>query len=164
MNRKNYATASCVLLCSISLCACASAPSSSAVVPKNVDRLAEIATASSAEDREMLSDLKEKNVSHYSFDYKSDDKTVSIHADCPVIMPDTDQIPSCRINGDGFTQEQVSGMYDLLLKGKNPYHLDYSGEKIPSDGTLQTYTQIYEGQDHSYTGLDVTSDDGYFFL
>ena len=164
MNRKNYATASCVLLCSISLCACASAPSSSAVVPKNVDRLAEIATASSAEDREMLSDLKEKNVSHYSFDYKSDDKTVSIHADCPVIMPDTDQIPSCRINGDGFTQEQVSCMYDLLLKGKNPYHLDYSGEKIPSDGTLQTYTQIYDGQDHSYTGLDVTSDDGYFFL
>lgn len=164
MNRKNYTAASCVLLCSISLCACASAPSSSAVVPKNADRLAQQATDSSAFDREAFSDLKQEATSHYSFDYESDDKTVSIHADCPVIMPDTNQLPSYRINGDGFTQEQVSGMYDLLLKGKNPYHLDYSGEKIPSDGTIQTYTQIYEGQDHSYTGLDVTSDDGYFFL
>ena len=164
MNRKNYTAASCVLLCSISLCACASAPSSSAVVPKNAERLAQQATDSSAKDREALSDLKQETTSHYSFDYESDDKTVSIHADCPVIMPDTNQIPSYRINGDGFTQEQASGMYNLLLKGKNPYHLDFSGEKIPSDGTLQTYTQIYEGLDNSYTGLDVTSDDGYFSL
>ena len=164
MNRKNYTAASCVLLCSISLCACASAPSSSAVVPKNAERLAEKATASSENDREMLSDLKQEAVSRYSFDYESDDKTVSIHADAPIIVPDTDQLPSYRVNGDGFTQEQASGMYDLLLKGKNPYHLDYSGEKIPSDGTIQTYTQIYEGHDNSYTGLDVTSDDSYFFL
>ena len=164
MNRKNYTAISCLLLCGISLCACAPAPSTSAVAPKNAERLANQATASSASDREVFSDLKSTTVSHYTFDYESDDKTVSIHADSPVIMPDTDQIPSYRVNGDGFTQEQASDMYDFLLKGKNPYHLDSSGEKIPSDGTLQTYPQISDGKDYSYTGLDAMSDDGFFYL
>ena len=54
MNRKNYIAISCALLCGISLCACASAPSTSAVVPKNAERLANQATDSSASQMPFL--------------------------------------------------------------------------------------------------------------
>ena len=164
MKRKKHQIISCAAIAFLFLYGCAANPSTSAVAQKNAGRLAEQAADSTASDRKFLSDLKEagqQDVSRYSFSYESDDQVVSIHADAPIVIPDASQIPSYRIKCDGFTQEQVSGMYDFLLKGKNPYHLDESYEKIPSDGTIQTYLQ---SNNSSYSGLDVQTDDNCYFV
>lgn len=163
MNMKTFVAAS-SLFCGISLCGCAAALSVFAATAKNTDRLAQKATEVSESDHKMLSELKTETISQYSFSYESDDKKVSIHADAPVILPDADQIPTLRIKCDGFTQEQATGMYDLLLKDYNPYYTHPTGEFLPADDQIRTTTETVNGYTYSSTGLDINSDNGLFYL
>ena len=110
-----------VLAAMLCLSACTKTPEAPIVVQKNKDRLVDKAT-SEDENRKPLQDAQEETPSDYSFHYQSGDGKVTISAEADVILPDTDRIPMYQLSCKGFTQEQVTAIYDYLFQGESTWY------------------------------------------
>lgn len=105
----------------LSLSACAKTPEAPIVVQKNNDRLLEEAT-SEDENRQSLQTAQEESPKDYTFHYSSTDTKVKITAEADVLLPDTDSIPMYHLSSTGFTQEQVTAIYDYLFAGEETWY------------------------------------------
>ncbi|HCT91902.1 MAG TPA: hypothetical protein DF613_11080, partial [Lachnospiraceae bacterium] len=64
---------------------------------------------------------KEQPPEHYTWTYENSAGTLHIDADADVALPETDTIPMYRLSCTGFTQEQVTGLYDYLFQGRETF-------------------------------------------
>ena len=110
-----------VLAAMLCLSACAKTPEAPVVVQKNKDRLIEKAT-SEDEDRKPLQEAQEETPSDYSFHYQSEDGKVTISAEADVLLPETERIPMYQVSCQGFSQEQVTAIYDYLFQGESTWY------------------------------------------
>lgn len=103
------------------LSACASSPVRSIAVQTNNDRLIQ-AAASEVENRQSLQSVQEEAPKNYVFRYSSEDKRVLISAEADVLIPDADGIAMYQVSCQGFTQEQVTGVYEYLFAGEDTWY------------------------------------------
>ncbi|HCT91899.1 MAG TPA: hypothetical protein DF613_11065 [Lachnospiraceae bacterium] len=107
------------------LAGCAGSPEADIVTRKNTEALAGKAVQED-ENRKPLAETKEQAPETYTWSYDNTAGTVHIDADAEVILPEKDTIPMYRLVSNGFTQEQVTGIYDYLFQGRETYRIEGS--------------------------------------
>lgn len=107
----------------LSLSACSRTPEAPIDVQKNNDRLMEEAR-SEAENRQSLQAVQEEAPKDYTFHYSSADTKVKINAEADVILPETDRVPMYHLSSAGFTQEQVTAIYNYLFAGEETWYAE----------------------------------------
>ncbi len=105
------------------LSACAKTPDRPIVAQKNQERLMEQAQ-SGDENRQSLQKVQEEKPKDYSFQFRSNDGKVSISAEADVLLPETDRIPMYHVSASGFSQEQVTAVYDYLFAGEETWYAE----------------------------------------
>lgn len=108
------------------LAGCARSPREDIVAQKNTEALAGKAVQED-ENRKPLADSKEQTPETYTWSYDNKAGTVHIDADARVTLPKKNEIPMYRLNSTGFTQEQVTGIYDYLFQGRETYRIEGDG-------------------------------------
>lgn len=117
------------------LAGCAKSPENDIVTQKNTEALVSKAEQED-ENRKTLAENKEQAPEHYTWSYDNKDGTLHMEADADVTLPEADTIPMYRLRCTGFTQEQVTGVYDYVFKGQETYTIegsDYTKEKCEED-------------------------------
>lgn len=110
----------CLCAAVILLAGCAKSPENDIVARKNTEALVSKATEAE-EDRKTLAESKEQTLEHYNWNYDNGAGTLHIDVDADVALPETDMIPMYRLSCTGFTQEQVTGLYDYLFQGRETF-------------------------------------------
>lgn len=110
----------CLCAAVILLAGCAKSPENDIVARKNTEALVSKATEAD-EDRKTLAESKEQTLEHYNWNYDNGAGTLHIDVDADVALPETDMIPMYRLSCTGFTQEQVTGLYDYLFQGRETF-------------------------------------------
>ena len=108
------------------LAGCARSPEEDIVAQKNTEALASKAVQVD-ENRKPLADNKAQTPETYTWSYDNKAGTVHIDADAKVRLPEKNEIPMYRLNSTGFTQEQVTGIYDYLFQGRETYRTEGGG-------------------------------------
>lgn len=102
------------------LAGCAKSPENDIVTRKNTEALVSKA-AEADESRKTLAENKEQPPEHYSWSYDNSAGTLHIDAEADVELPEAETIPMYRLSCTGFTQEQVTGLYDYLFQGRETW-------------------------------------------
>lgn len=102
------------------LAGCAKSPENDIVTRKNTEALVSKA-AEADESRKTLAENKEQPPEHYSWSYDNSSGTLHIDAEADVELPEAETIPMYRLSCTGFTQEQVTGLYDYLFQGRETW-------------------------------------------
>lgn len=124
------------------LSGCAKTPDAPIIVQKNNDRLIEKAS-SEDENRASLQEAQEATPKDYSFHYTG---KVTISAEADVALPGTDRIPMYQCSCKGFSQEQVTAIYDYLFQGENTWYDpdNYYYTKSMADADLEGMRRALE--------------------
>lgn len=100
--------------------ACQVTPEEPAVVKKDTERMVEQAQSggnvTSAEDLALPD-------GNYTFSATGAEGRFSVNADAPVIIPGSGVPPMARVTAAGFTQEQVTGIFNYLFPGEKPTYI-----------------------------------------
>ncbi len=117
-----------VFLCAAALllAGCAKTPEADIVTRKNTEALTDKA-AGGDENRKPLSENRGQAPEHYSWKYDNSAGTLHIRADADIILPESETVPMYRLSSTGFTQEQVTGLYDYLFEGRETYRIEEGG-------------------------------------
>lgn len=107
------------------LAGCAKSPENDIVTQKNTEALVSKAEQED-ENRKTLAENKEQAPEHYTWSYDNKDGTLHMEADADVTLPEAGTIPMYRLRCTGFTQEQVTGIYDYVFKGQETYTVEGS--------------------------------------
>jgi hypothetical protein len=99
------------------LAACQVTPEEPIVVQKDTERMVE--KAGEEPGGTAISDLGVP-LDRYTFDSTGANGKLTIHADAPVTLPDTETMPIVRASVSLFTQEQVTGMFNYLFPDEKP--------------------------------------------
>ncbi|HCT91901.1 MAG TPA: hypothetical protein DF613_11075 [Lachnospiraceae bacterium] len=110
----------CLCIAALLLAGCAKSPEKDIVTRKNTEALVSKATEADG-SRKPLAENKEQPPEHYSWNYDNSAGTLHIDVDTDVALPETDTIPMYRLSCTGFTQEQVTGLYDYLFQGRETF-------------------------------------------
>lgn len=105
------------------LAGCAKTPGKDVVVQKNTEALVSKATEEDA-NRKPLAENREDVPEHYNWSYDNSAGTVHIDAKADVTLPESEMVPMYRLSCTGFTQEQVTGLYDYLFEGRETYRVE----------------------------------------
>ncbi len=134
--KKSNKAALLLLSVALFLSSCSASPSSELIVPKNNERLIEKANDTNDENRKKLSELNGEN---YTFSFTSSDGNVAINADADVVLPNADTVPMYRVVPAGFTQEQATAAFNLLIGDKKAwrYPENASFEKSVYDADIK---------------------------
>ncbi|HCT91900.1 MAG TPA: hypothetical protein DF613_11070 [Lachnospiraceae bacterium] len=116
----------CFCAAAVLLAGCAGTPKTDIVTRKNTEALAGKAVQED-ENRTPLAETKEQAPETYTWSYDNTAGTVHIDADAEVTLPEKNTIPMYRLNSTGFTQEQVTGIYDYLFQGRETYRIEGGG-------------------------------------
>lgn len=122
MNKRKTA---CLCAAALLLAGCAKSPENDIVAKKNTEALVSKAQEE-GERRKPLAENKGQAPERYTWSYDNRDGTLHMEADGDVTLPDTDTIPMYRLRCTGFTQEEVTGIYDYLFKGQETYTIEGS--------------------------------------
>lgn len=120
----------------VSFTACSEKLDETLITQKNMDKLIEKAITDT-EGREFLKEVRDSVPEHYEYSYENTDQTLTVNVDADVILPETDEIPMYQTEDGGFSQEQVTALYDYLFEGKETYTVLENGQKKPVDSSLQ---------------------------
>ena len=114
-----------MLLCAavLLLAGCTKTPEKDVVVQKNTEALVSKAAVED-ENRKPLAENREKVPEHYSWSYDNSAGTVHIDAEADVALPESETVPMYRLSSVGFTQEQVTGLYEYLFEGRETYQIE----------------------------------------
>lgn len=134
--KKKIITVTMILSMLISFTACSEELDETLITQKDMDKLIEKATADT-EDRVLLTELRDSTPDYYEYSYENEDRTLAVNADADIILPKTDAISVYWTKEGGFSQEQVSALYDDLFGGKEIFTILENGQKQTVDSTLQ---------------------------
>ncbi|HCT92716.1 MAG TPA: hypothetical protein DF613_15255 [Lachnospiraceae bacterium] len=128
--KKEYMAFLCIVafLCiaALLLTGCARTPEADIVTRKNTEALTDKA-AGGTENRKSLAENRKQTPEHYSWKYNNDAETLQISADADILLPECEAVPMYRLSSGGFTQEQVTGLYDYLFQGRETYRVEEGG-------------------------------------
>ncbi len=110
----------CLCAAALLLAGCAKSPENDIVTRKNTEALVSKATEED-KSRKTLAENKEQPPEHYSWSYDNSAGTLHIDAEADVELPEAETIPMYRLSCTGFTQEQVTGLYDYLFQGRETW-------------------------------------------
>lgn len=110
--------------------ACAKTPDSNIVSQKNNERLKEAAQQEPTTEN-TLAGTAETTQEHYDYSYENQDKTLTIHADAQVSLPDKDTIPMYEVSSSGYSQELVTAVYNYFFQDTDTY--TYQGTNVTKD-------------------------------
>lgn len=106
-----------------SLVACQATPEKPAVVKKDTERLIEQAAGTKeTETGTTKIGVTQLGIPEGRATYETAELSgkLKITADAEVIVPDTDAMPIVKASQGLFTQEQITGMFNLLFPGEKP--------------------------------------------
>ena len=115
--------AACLCAAALLLAGCAKSPENDIVTQKNTEALVSKAVQEE-ENRKPLAENKEEAPEHYAWSYDNKDGTLHMEADADVALPEAETIPMYRLRCTGFTQEEVTGIYDYLFEGQETYTME----------------------------------------
>jgi hypothetical protein len=129
----------CFCVAVLLLTGCMKTPETDAVVQKNTEALVSKATEED-ENRKPLAENREETPKHYSWNYDNGAGTVHIDAESDVTLPESETIPMYKLSSTGFTQEQVTGLYDYLFEGRETYQIQ--GESFTKEACEKKMVNI----------------------
>lgn len=131
MKRKIIAL-SLALITAFSLAACQKTPEQEFIVQKDTERMIE-----QARDEEHGTTAAELGVpeENYTFSATGADGRLVVNVDAPVIVPSAN-IPTARVSATGFTQKQVTGLFNYLFPDEKPL-ITTSDVSIRTKGDIQ---------------------------
>ncbi len=121
----------CICAAALLLAGCAKSPENDIVTQKNTEALVSKAEQEE-ENRKPLAENKEQAPERYTWSYDNKDGTLHVEADADVTLPEAETIPMYRLSCTGFSQEEVTGIYDYLFQGRETYTVegsDFTKEK-----------------------------------
>ncbi len=110
----------CLCAVTLLLTGCAKSPENDIVTRKNTEALVSKATETD-ETRKTLAENKEQPPEHYTWSYDNSTGTLHLTVEADVELPEAETIPMYRLSCTGFTQEQVTGLYDYLFQGRETW-------------------------------------------
>lgn len=122
--KKRYAVFLCAAV--FLLAGCAKTPEGDIVTRKNTEALVDKA-AGGDEKRIPLAENRKQVPEYYRWQYDNGAGTLHIRADADIILPESGTVPMYRLSSGGFTQEQVTGLYDYLFEGRKTYRIEEGG-------------------------------------
>lgn len=110
----------CLCAAALLLAGCAKSPEKDIVTRKNTETLVSKATEED-ESRKTLAENKKSPPEHYSWSFDNNAGTLHMDVQADVELPESETIPMYRLSCTGFTQEQVTGLYNYLFQGRETW-------------------------------------------
>ena len=117
----------------LGLSACRLTNADAYTMPTDVERL--LTTASQLEAEPSVSQDTTLPGDNYVWSYASEDGYLAVSVDAPVIVPDA-PLSLCRVSAAGFTQAQITGLFNSLFQGKTATTV--IGENVQTKAELQS--------------------------
>lgn len=117
----------------LGLSACGHANADTYAMPTDVERL--FTTASQLEAEPVASQDTTRPAGNYVWHYASEDGNLAVSVDAPVVLPDA-PLSMCRVSAAGFTQAQITGIFQSLFQGKTATTI--IGDNVQTKAELQS--------------------------